>query len=144
METATMGKVLVKATIENMQDLWEVKNGTRKPEDVRRLEVPDALMDTGARMLSLPLKYIQALGLEYVETRTSMTAAGKPPADIYRLVQFTLMDRQCPLDVAAVPDDCPVLIGQIPLERLDLVVDPARQRLIGDPAHGGEFMIELY
>jgi hypothetical protein len=43
-----------------------------------------------------------------------------------------------------VPDDCPVLIGQVPLELLDFVVDPGGQRLIGNPAHGGEHIIELY
>jgi hypothetical protein len=46
--------------------------------------------------------------------------------------------------VAEVPDDCPVLIGQIPLEVLDFVVDPVGQRLIGNPAHGGEQMLEMY
>jgi hypothetical protein len=30
------------------------------------------------------------------------------------------------------------------LELLDFVVDPVHQRLIGNPAHGGEQMIELY
>jgi hypothetical protein len=43
-----------------------------------------------------------------------------------------------------VPEDCPVLIGQVPLELLDLVVDPAGQQLIGNPAHGGEQVLELY
>jgi hypothetical protein len=43
-----------------------------------------------------------------------------------------------------VPDGVPVLIGQIPLEFLDFVVDPVRQRLIGNPAHGGEHVLELY
>ena len=38
----------------------------------------------------------------------------------------------------------PVLVGQIPLEGLDFVVDLANQRLIGNPAHGGEHIIELY
>ena len=42
------------------------------------------------------------------------------------------------------PDDCPVLIGQIPLEILDFVVDPANRRIIGNPEHGGEHIIELY
>jgi hypothetical protein len=37
-----------------------------------------------------------------------------------------------------------VLIGQIPLERLDFVVDPQGNRLIGNPAHGGEHIIEAY
>lgn len=47
-------------------------------------------------------------------------------------------------DVAELPDSRPVLIGQLPLEGLDFVVDPLGQRLIGNPAHGGEHMIELY
>ena len=42
-----------------------------------------------------------------------------------------------------VPDDCPVLIGQVPLGLLDFVVDPAGPRLIGNPAHGGEQILEL-
>jgi hypothetical protein len=42
------------------------------------------------------------------------------------------------------PDDCPVLIGQVPLEVLDFVVDPQGQRLIGNPAHGGEQILEIY
>ena len=42
------------------------------------------------------------------------------------------------------PDDCPVLIGQIPLEVMDFVVDPPNHRLIGNPEHGGEHVIELY
>ena len=43
-----------------------------------------------------------------------------------------------------VPDSVPVLIGQLPLERLDYVVDPVGKRLIGNPAHNGEFTIDAY
>jgi len=45
-------------------------------------------------------------------------------------------------DVA--PDDCPVLIGQIALELVDFVIDMKGQRLIGNPAHGGQQMLELF
>ena len=48
------------------------------------------------------------------------------------------------MDVMEVPDDTPVLIGQIPLEHLDFVVDMRSHSLIGNPAHGGEHMFELY
>jgi hypothetical protein len=37
-----------------------------------------------------------------------------------------------------------VLIGRIPLDMLDLVVDPQARRLIGNPAHHGEHILELY
>ena len=43
-----------------------------------------------------------------------------------------------------VPDEVPVSIGQLPLEHLDLVVDLRSRSLIGNPAHGGEHVYELY
>ncbi|MGA2258971.1 MAG: hypothetical protein ABSG53_30240 [Thermoguttaceae bacterium] len=36
------------------------------------------------------------------------------------------------------------LEDQIPLENLDLVVDLGARKLIGNPAHGGEHMFEMY
>ncbi len=55
-----------------------------------------------------------------------------------------MQGRDCTVDVVEVPDEVPVLIGQIPLEILDFVVDPANRKLIGNPAHGGEHMFEMY
>ncbi len=49
-----------------------------------------------------------------------------------------------PIDPMEIPDGSPVLVGQIPLEMFDLVIDMQKQRLIGNPAHGGEQMLELY
>jgi hypothetical protein len=48
------------------------------------------------------------------------------------------------VDAAEVPDDCPVIIGQVPLELLDFVVDPIGQRLIGNPEHGGKHMMDMF
>jgi hypothetical protein len=47
------------------------------------------------------------------------------------------------VDVLEVPDQVPVLIGQIPLEFMDYVVDPVGRRLIGNPAHGGHQVLEI-
>jgi hypothetical protein len=44
----------------------------------------------------------------------------------------------------AIPDISPPVIGKIPLGSMDFVVDPVNQKLIGNPAHGGEHIIELY
>jgi hypothetical protein len=46
--------------------------------------------------------------------------------------------------VSEVADNCPVLIGYIPLELLDFVVSSKEQKLIGNPDHGGQYMIDLY
>ena len=63
---------------------------------------------------------------------------------VYEAVRLTIQGRDCTADVAELPDDCPVLIGQLPLEMLDFIVDPIGQRLIGNPEHGGEHMIEHF
>jgi predicted aspartyl protease len=144
MENTVVGKVITHATIENLIDAYEAQNGTRRPDDVRRVHVDDALVDTGATMLSLPTALMNQLGLRKVRTRTARTAGGVRQFDVYEAVQLTVQDRQCVCEVAELDDSCPVLIGQIPLEMLDWVLDPVGQRLIGNPEHGGEQMIELY
>ena len=71
------------------------------------------------------------------------TTAGVVSFGIYGPVELTVQGRECMSEVAEFPDQCPVLIGQIPLELLDFVVDTIGQRLIGNPDHGGEQMIEM-
>ena len=143
METTTMGRVVVTATVDNLEDLWEVKKGTRRPEEVRRLEISEALVDTGAKLLSLPQRYIQQLGLERLESREPITTGGRRSFDIYRVVELTVQGRRCVCDVASVPDECPVIIGYLPLEQLNFVVDPMQQKLINDPFHKGENLIDM-
>jgi hypothetical protein len=63
---------------------------------------------------------------------------------MYSVVRLTIQGRECSLDVGEISDDLPVLIGQIPLESLDFVVDMKGQRLIGNPAHGGEHIMDVF
>jgi predicted aspartyl protease len=144
MGSATMGKVFVRATIENLGDVEMRERGLLRPEQVRRLDVPDALVDTGASTLLLPKRLIQQLGLRHYRTRQAKGVGGSMPMPMYSAVWLTIEGRECAVDVGEVSDDLPVLIGQIPLEALDLVVDCKGQRLIGNPAHGGEHIMEAY
>jgi clan AA aspartic protease len=138
----TMGKVVVAAQIENLEDLFKADQGALPPDQVRRVEVTDALIDTGATGLLLPKSIIRRLGLQPLRTRQARTIAGQVPLPVYRAVRLTIQGRDCISDVAEVGDDFSPVIGQVPLELMDWVVDPKRQRLIGNPEHGGELMIE--
>ncbi len=144
METQTVGKVIVTAKVESLSDLNLVEEGILPAEQVRFLEVYDALVDTGATILSMPKRLIAQLGLRPVRTRKARTSAGPVTVQIYAAVRLTIQGRECVSEVIELPDDCPVLIGQIPLESLDFVVDPVSHRLIGNPEHGGEHIMELY
>jgi predicted aspartyl protease len=142
METATMGRVLVTAKIENLEDIFRSAKGEMPRDQVRTVEVSDALVDTGASTLMLPTKMILQLGLTPFRTRTMRTVGGEITLTTYTSVRLTIQGRECNLDVGEIRDDLPVLVGQIPLELLDWVVDPKNQRLIGNPDHNGEFMLD--
>jgi len=144
METEMMGRVLTEATIESLKDLWDVERGLSSADQVRRVTVPDALVDTGATLLSLPTHLIRQLGLKEQYKKQVRSSIGVSEAGVYDAVRLTIQGRYCTMDVMEVPDDVPVLIGQLPLEHLDFVVDLRSRSLIGNPAHGGEHIYELY
>lgn len=139
-----MGRVLTEATIENQKDLWDAQRKLLPDDQVRRIVVSDALVDTGASTLALPSRFIKQLGLEKSYDKRVTSSAGVGTIGVYEAVRLTIQDRWMTVDVMEVPDDVPVLIGQIPLEMLDLVVDLQGRRLIGNPAHGGVHTLELY
>jgi predicted aspartyl protease len=122
MEPTVMGRVLTEATIENLQDLWAAKRGLLPAEQVRRITTAEALVDTGATLLTLPTGLIQQLGLERRGTKRVMSSGGPTEAGMYEAVRLTIQGRDCTMDVIEAPDGVPVLIGQLPLEHLDLVV----------------------
>lgn len=101
-------------------------------------------MDTGATGLSMPRSLLGTLGLTYLRSRKALTSAGPVEVRVFGTARLTVEGRDCPVDITELPDGCPVLIGQIPLESMDLVVDMPSRRLVGNPEHGGEHVIELY
>lgn len=144
METDEKGRVVTEAVIENLEDLWAVKRGLIADNEARQVVVQDALVDTGATLLSLPSSVIERLGLEKTDTKRVSSSIGPAEAAVYQAVRLTIQGRSCSMDVMEVPDDVPVLIGQLPLEHLDLVVDLRNRKLTGNPAHGGEHVYELF
>jgi clan AA aspartic protease len=139
-----MGRVVVPAKVVNVNDLFNADQGLLPPDRVRSVEIPDALVDTGATTLALPKRYISQLGLSPVHARRARTSAGSVMLQSYGIVRLTIQGRDWSGDVLEIPDECPALIGQMPLEGMDFVIDPVGQRLIGNPEHGGEHIIELY
>lgn len=139
-----MGKIVVPAKIENVYDLYEAKKGGLPSDKVRQVEVTDALVDTGATYLAMPRRLIEQMGLEQYATRQARTTTGLVTAKMYGLVRLSVQGRFCHAEVSEIEDGCPVRIGQLPLEALDFIVDPKAQRLIGNPEHGGQQMLDLF
>ena len=140
-----MGRVTCKAKIENALDSAQARMGQLSVEKVRTITIEDALVDTGASTLALPASMLRQLGLDIPSsTRRSRNTTGLYEVKIYGPVRLTIFDRDITLDAMEVADECPVLIGQIPLEHLQLVVDMVNHRVEKSPANGGEWVLDAY
>jgi predicted aspartyl protease len=143
-ETTTLGQVVVAAQIENLFDQRAAEEGRISADQIRHVEVPNARIDTGATFISMPKSLIDQLGLKRVEVKAARTAMGFVNFGVYEPVKLRIQGRDCEVRVTEVADSCPVLIGFIPLEMMDFVVDLKNQRLIGNPDHGGEWIIDMF
>ena len=137
-----MGKVVAKIKLTNYLDL-ELKRLKLRREKPRTVQT-GALVDTGATRLYLKRSVIKALGLRKEGEVVSKTTNGTRRRSVYQAARLEVMGRYGAFEVVGIDDDVPNLLGQIPLEYLDLVVDPKGQKLIPNPEHGDKQMSEEY
>jgi len=137
-----MGKITVKIKLTNQVDLF-ARDRLGLKRQPRELEV-EGLVDTGATRLYLRPGVINALGLEKIGEVTSRTTNGTRTRGVYDPVRLELLGRHGMFEVVDIDENVPNLLGQIPLEYLDFVVDPKGQKLIPNPEHGDKLMSEDY
>ncbi len=129
-----MGKVTTRIRVENWLDAELVAVGARK-EKPRSIET-EALVDTGEVKFYLKSSVIQQLGLRSIgEIRSRTMSARSETRKVFAPVSLEIQGRTGRFDVVEVPDTLPNIVGQIPLEDLDWVVDCRNQKLIPNPEH---------
>jgi clan AA aspartic protease len=135
-----MGSFMEEITLSNAKDDVRVEAGLLK--DIRTVTV-EAMPDTGAWTLVINEDIRQKLGLKIEETSKSTLADGKTDSyDVTEGVKIRWKDRGTVLPALVVPDAQEVLLGALPLEAMDLIVDPVHKRLAG--AHGDQPVHFLY
>ena len=75
-----MGKVVVSAAVENLNDIFAERKGQLPADQIRRVDVTDALIDTGATGLLMPKRMIDALGLAPLALGPNDRRAGFAPS----------------------------------------------------------------
>ena len=95
-----------------------------------------ALVDTGATQVFVTPAIARELGFDSEEvSRQNVTVADGRRLAVPHLgpVNIRFADRSCHTDVFVLGDEC--LVGVIPLEGMDLVVDPKARQVVTNPAH---------
>ena len=131
-----MGMVNTEITLKNIQDEIKANIGYLKPEEVRIATVT-AVVDTGSMNLVITEELYQKLGLKTIEERTAHLANGQRVlCKKTDTVEIHWKDRYTILPTLVIPGAEKILLGVLPLEAMDLMVNPVTQEVVG--AHGEE------
>lgn len=130
-----MGLVHVTIRLTNSDDLALVRRNLLPAADVRSLEVP-VCVDTGAVNLCVTKDVADRLGLQVLNhQRARLANDASIPIYVAGPVEVEYGDRSTTVRATVVPGATENLLGAIPLEDMDLVINPAEEKLV--PAHPG-------
>jgi clan AA aspartic protease len=137
-----MGTVFEEITLKNDWDVGAAGRGLITEPEIRQTTV-SVVVDTGAATLIINDAVQQALGLQLEGTHESTLANGeKVVCGIAETVRVCWKNRAMTCRPWVVSGAKLVLLGAIPLEDMDLMVDPVNRRLVG--VHGDEQLGMLY
>jgi len=99
-----------------------------------------AIVDTGATSLVINEEIFKQLGLSVVKTReVNLAGGGKTEGKITDPVHIQWKDRFAVVNAVVLPGG-KTLLGVIPLEFMDLMVDPINRELVGVHGDNDELM----
>ena len=126
-----------------MGKVMEIVKITNLLNSTKSVEV-EAVVDTGATMLVLPKDIVNKLGLAKIEeVKVKYADNHVGIKEIYGGVILELAGRKGIFDVLAENEGSQPLIGQIVLERLDLVIEPSTRKIMPNPRSPEMPMVEI-
>ena len=129
-----MGLVNANIEIINSDDLALVRRGYLKEDDVKRIQV-EVLVNTGSYMLAINEDIKIQLDLLKVDEQEAELADGTlKRLDVVDPIEIKFKNRRCSCDAMVLPGKSQILLGAIPMEDMDLVVDPKKTRTNSKPS----------
>ena len=133
-----MGTVFETITLKNAYDVGNAERGIIPEQEVREITV-EAIVDTGAFTLIISEEVKEKLGLRIRGTRDITLANDKKEVStVTEPVEIHWKDRDVTLPAMVLSGWGEILLGALPLEHMDLMVDPVNQKLVG--VHGDEIV----
>jgi hypothetical protein len=129
-----MGIVTTEITLINIFDEKNARDGLIKPEEVRTATVT-AIADTSSMNLVITEELYQKLGLGITGEKTALIANGqRVNCKMTDSVVIHWKNRFTALPAMVIPGAKRILFGALPLEAMDLMVNPVSQEVVG--VHG--------
>lgn len=130
-----MGLVYADIEIINSDDEALHRRGFMKEDDIKKIAVT-ALVDSGEYMLAINETVRTQLDLITLDTQMSELAdSSQLQLDIVGPVTVKFANRATTCRAMVLPGNSKVLLGAIPIEDMDVVINPKEQKLTVNPAH---------
>ncbi|MBD0373084.1 MAG: clan AA aspartic protease [Pyrinomonadaceae bacterium] len=130
-----MGLVYAEIELIRGDDLALYRHGVITEDQIKRLKV-NALVDSGAYMLAINEHIKTQLDLPVLEQQVAHLAdESEVKLDIVGPVEVRFKNRSTTVRAMVLPGEEEVLLGSIPMEDMDVLVDPKQQRLVVNPAN---------
>ena len=133
-----MGIIRTVVTLKNAIDVYKAQEGSIKEQEIRQTSI-DALVDTGAWTMVINETIRKELGLGVTRTDTGTLADGTQ--SLYNIVGPLLViwkNRSAICEALVLPDAEEALLGAIPLEAMDLTINPRNEEIVG--THGDQIV----
>ncbi|HUE82304.1 MAG TPA: retroviral-like aspartic protease family protein [Pyrinomonadaceae bacterium] len=128
-----MGLVYAEIELVSVDDIVLHRRGFLPDDKIKRLTV-NALVDTGAYMLIVTDQIRKQLDLPLIEEQVFRLADDSEcRCEVVGPVEVHFENRSTTVRAVVLPGANEVLLGSIPMEDLDVLVDPKQQRLIVNP-----------
>ena len=128
-----MGLTYADIILVNGIDAAMARRGAMKDEDVRKIAVK-ALVDSGAIMLTINQSIADQLDLAVEDSAEVELADGTHcKHNLVGPVRVHFQNRRATCSALVLPGASEVLLGAIPLEAMDVIIDPVSQQLVVHP-----------
>ena len=128
-----MGLVYADIEIVNADDLALNRRGFLARDEIKSITVR-ALVDSGAYMLAINEHIKAELDLPFIQEQEAELADGTHQTfEIVGPVDVRFENRSTTVRAMVLPGAAEVLLGNIPMEDMDVLIDPRRQQLIVNP-----------
>ena len=130
-----MGLVYAEVDLISVDDLVLERRGYLDKEKIKQVRV-NALVDSGAYNLSINETVRAQLDLPIIEQQF-VTLADETliEVDVVGPIEVRFENRSTTVRAIVLPGDAEVLLGAIPMEDMDVLIDPRQQKLVVNPKH---------
>ncbi len=133
MKDKHMGLIYADIELINSEDIGLARRHLIDQDEIKKIHV-NMLVDTGSYMLAINENMQAYLQLPVVDKRKARLANEQSiECDVVGPIDIRFKNRSTTCRAMVLPGDAEPLLGSIPLEDLDVVINPLRQELTVNP-----------